>query len=74
MIFYAQDRLKFGNANICRPLIKQLNILQTDGIEINFRGYKVVKLISCVVIGDNLGVNSILGFTESFSANFYCRF
>jgi hypothetical protein len=25
------------------------------------------------VLGDNLGLNSILGFVESFSANHYCR-
>lgn len=26
-----------------------------------------------LVLGDNLGLNSILGFVESFSANYYCR-
>lgn len=26
------------------------------------------------MLGDNLGLNSTLGFVESFSANFYCRF
>ena len=25
------------------------------------------------IIGDNLGLNGILGFLENFSANFYCR-
>jgi len=25
------------------------------------------------VLGDNLGLNSVLGFDENFSANYYCR-
>ncbi|KYQ53376.1 hypothetical protein ALC60_07489 [Trachymyrmex zeteki] len=27
-----------------------------------------------LIIGDNLGLNSILGFTTSFNSNFFCRF
>ena len=26
-----------------------------------------------MILGDNLGLNSVLGFIESFNANFYCR-
>lgn len=72
-IFFTDDRRKFGNSAICKPLIDQLNILQTVGIPVNFKEYKFVKLIVCGVTGDNLGINSILGFTESFSSNYCCR-
>lgn len=27
-----------------------------------------------LILGDNLGLNSILGFDESFQANYFCRF
>lgn len=27
-----------------------------------------------LVVGDNLGVNTVLGFTKSFSSNFFCHF
>ncbi|KAF0712427.1 Uncharacterized protein FWK35_00025977 [Aphis craccivora] len=27
-----------------------------------------------LIVGDNLGVNSVLGFSRSFSATFFCRF
>lgn len=30
-------------------------------------------IIPSLVVGYNLGVNSALGFTESFSANYYCK-
>lgn len=35
-----------------------------------FRVHYILELI----FGDNLGLNTILEFSESFSANYYCRF
>lgn len=35
---------------------------------------KQIYFALCFVVGDNLGVHSILGLTESFSSNYYCRF
>lgn len=74
MLFFTEDRKKFGNAPIFKVLIDRLNILQNEGISVNYKQYSIIKLIPCVVTGDNLGVNSILGFTESFSSLHYCRF
>lgn len=44
------------------------------GIPCNESGYKIIRVISVLMLGDNAGQNSILGMVESFSANHYCRF
>lgn len=35
---------------------------------------QLVYFSLALIIGDNLGLHSILGFTESFMANYPCRF
>lgn len=37
-------------------------------------GERRIYFVLALVIGDNLGVNTILGFTQSFNHNFFCRF
>lgn len=37
-------------------------------------GNKTVYFVLRLVIGDNLGINTILGFVSSFSAYYFCRF
>ncbi|MCI4374945.1 hypothetical protein PGIGA_G00012370, partial [Pangasianodon gigas] len=49
-----------------------IKILETDGIELPFSTDRVYGTI-CQVTGDNLGMHSILGFTESFSGHYFCR-
>lgn len=71
MLFFTEDRKKFGNQVIFNKLVEKLNILQNNGISLNG---KIIKLITCVIGGDNLGMNSILGFMESFNSLYYCRF
>ncbi|XP_075167495.1 uncharacterized protein LOC142239588 [Haematobia irritans] len=71
MLFFTEDRKKFGNAVIFKQLIEKLNYLQNSGISICGT---TVKLITCFIGGDNLGMNSLLGFSESFSGLYYCRF
>jgi hypothetical protein len=34
---------------------------------------RVIQFQMVQILGDNLGLNSLLGYTESFSANHYCR-
>lgn len=35
---------------------------------------RTIKFIVCLILGDNLGVNDILGFTKGCNTNFFCRF
>lgn len=52
-----------------------LKDLEQNGIEININGdVKTVYFVLIAIIGDNLGINTVLGFTRSFQANFFCRF
>lgn len=73
MLFFADDRKTFSDKVLFRPLIDELNYLHTTGIEINFRTFKRIKLIVTLICGDNLGLNGILGFTESFRCHHFCR-
>jgi hypothetical protein len=74
LIFCSSDRAEFGNDEVFDVLIDEIKYLQNVGITVNVMGqehhvfFKMVQLF-----GDNLGLNSILGYTESFSANYYCR-
>lgn len=71
--FHSSDRLKFRNV-LFGPVINQLNTLSNEGFEINTPAYVVrVKVHVAAITGDNLGLDSIHGFVESFSANYSCR-
>lgn len=75
-LFHTQDRgyQSIPNKQMFSALIKELVSLQEDGIMICIDGKEIKIYFSLgLVLGDNLGLNSILGFVESFSANFYCR-
>lgn len=73
-LFFSDDRKIYGNSRMLQKIITELNYIATEGIVVDFRQYKIVKIITTVISGDNLGLNSVLGFTESFRANHYCRF
>ncbi|KAI8122546.1 hypothetical protein CVS40_6741 [Lucilia cuprina] len=79
MLLFSEDRKKFGNTIAFNALVNELNFLQQTGIELNnkivYRGRNItkIKIIPSLILGDNLGLNMILGFSESFSSNFYCR-
>ncbi|XP_008189972.1 uncharacterized protein LOC103311913 [Acyrthosiphon pisum] len=56
------------------PLIDELNFLQETGIDLSTPDYKGKLYFELgLILGDNLGLHSITGFTESFSSNFPCR-
>lgn len=64
-----------GNEKVFQLAIGDLKILESEGLELNVNGeVKIVYFALAVMLGDNAGINSILGFVESFSANYYCRF
>lgn len=73
MLFYSEDRKRFGN-KIFMHLIDELNYLRETGIlVINDDKCMKVKFQFFTPIGDNLGLNSMLGFMESFKALSFCR-
>lgn len=74
-LFYSNDRTKFGNKSIFKKLILDLKKLEEVGINIcvNNNEELNVKFVLITIAGDNLGLNSILGFPESFNATYFCR-
>lgn len=74
-LFHSSDLKEFGEQVIFSKLIDELNNLENNGITVTYDS-KEIHIYFCVALflGDNLALNSILGFQESFSANSFCRF
>lgn len=73
-IFKTKDHQFFGNDITFNTLVKTLKEISEDGIMLYINGEeKLVHFVLGMIIGDNLGLNSILGFTKSFNSNYYCR-
>ncbi|XP_066589332.1 uncharacterized protein [Prorops nasuta] len=73
-LVYAGDKKKSTNRQTFKTLIDELNFLSSEGILIKINGtVKKIKFQLMLIIGDNLGLNQVLGFVESFKANYFCR-
>jgi hypothetical protein len=49
-------------------------VLYLEGIQVNTKDFSgQVKIRMAQVTGDNLSIQTVLGFSDSFSANYYCR-
>lgn len=69
------DLTSFGNDKCLESLVNEINILESEGINISTGdGHFHVHFVLGIILGDNLGLNSLLEFNKSFSANFFCRF
>ena len=74
MLVHDADHKKFGNGVIFSKLIAEFNHLASEGILIETKTKKLrVFIILAALEGDNVGLNLILGYSRSFSANYYCR-
>jgi hypothetical protein len=73
-IFHTILKNHVGYAELFSWLVEALNLLNSNGISVHVNG-KIfnIKFQVGQVLGDNLGLNSLGGFVESFSANYYCR-
>nr|XP_054600874.1 uncharacterized protein LOC129164486 isoform X2 [Nothobranchius furzeri]XP_054600875.1 uncharacterized protein LOC129164486 isoform X2 [Nothobranchius furzeri] len=69
----AVDIKKYGYDQVLAPLLKDIAILEQDGIYISTLGQNVKGSVLCVA-ADNLGAHSISGLVENFSGPFVCRF
>lgn len=79
-IFYAAvakstDLKTFGNEKYFEILVEELKDMEINGVPIeNGDGtYSNVHFVLGLVMGDNLGSNSFLDFSKSFSSKFFCR-
>lgn len=72
--FNSLDRVKYGFAKILAPIVRDIKQLE-KGVDLRLRNGVVLHRRGTLVqlVGDNLGVNQICGFVESFSATHFCR-
>lgn len=69
-----QHHKSLGNKRMFIHVINQINKLCTKGISINVEGQtKQVYFILSHIMGDNLGLNTILGFIKNFNSSHCCR-
>lgn len=72
---YTSDREFHGNKKVFSNLIDELKYLEEVGLKIKINNEeKQIYLPLILIMGDNLGLNSLLGFAESFNAHYFCRF
>lgn len=75
LIFNSLDRTEFGNFAIFQKLISSIQYLENSGIDITIENKNYIVYFKMILIlGDNLGLHSIFNFSESFMANYPCRF
>lgn len=72
-LFHSEDLKKYGFDPILKPLVDDLKILETEGMQVPFSATPVKGSV-IQVTGDNLALHGLFGFVESFSANYCCRF
>lgn len=79
-IFYAvinssKDRQEFGNYAAYRTLLQELKYLKENGVELDLtQGKLKIYFKLGLILGDNLGLHTLLGFVENFNGNYCCRF
>lgn len=73
-LFYSKDRAQHGNPPVFSRVVNELNNLRKNGLTIHVDGKpEIVYFQLGLILGDNLGLNAILGFFESFNSNRPCR-
>ena len=73
-IVHAKHMKAFGNSAVFNKVIDDLNDLSRKGLIVYINGSKQTIHFACpLILGDNLGANTIEVFSQSFQANYYCR-
>lgn len=72
-LFHSQDIKKYGMNAILEPIVRDIKVLESTGINLPFSDQQIYGTVAQVT-GDNLGLHTVLGFVESFSARYFCRF
>lgn len=72
--------LKTEDLKLCSPnaviriIVNELLQLWKEGVAIHHNGEQInIKIVLAQLSGDNLGLHTILGFSEGFNANYPCR-
>lgn len=69
-----EDHKLFGNKKIFTYVLNEIRELVSNGIVINKNGQEInIFFKLCFIVGDNLGLNTILGFSANFNQSYCCR-
>lgn len=71
-LFHSEDLKKYGFGPILQPLLNDLKLLETRGIQVPFSDAPLRGTV-IQVTGDNLAIHGLFGMVESFSATHCCR-
>ena len=71
---YTEDLKKYGFKPVLEKFVAEMNLLSERGFSDTFPviGEQTVYASLCQVTCDNLALNGILGFIESFSCDYFC--
>ena len=72
-LFHTADIKRYGFDAILEPIVRDLKVLETIGIDLPFSDEPVKGSIAQVT-GDNLGLHTLFGYLESFNATYYCHY
>lgn len=74
-IFLLQLCQSKDEQNLFHHIVHALKSLEKDGLTININSQRYTIYFSlALILGDNLGIHSMLGLNESFNSTYYCRF
>jgi len=75
LLFNSIDREVYGFNKIFEPLLDDIKLLETRGLEVQVNGQSSVLFGTiCLFTADNLACHSLGGYLESFAANKSCHF
>ncbi|KAJ8676906.1 hypothetical protein QAD02_012693 [Eretmocerus hayati] len=73
-IFRSKDRVICGNEAVFSKVIDELNNLSDNGITVYVDGKNHDLFFdTCLLVGDNAGMNALVEMNESFVAKYFCR-
>ena len=74
LLVNSKDKKDVNDEDLFGKVIDELNFLREKGISIKVKNETYnIKFQVVLILGDNLGLNGLFGFVESFTANYYCR-
>ena len=65
---------KYGNKVINEEMLKDLELLETEGITVSKPYSRIVRAGLAIFVGDNLGLHQLAEMNSVFSSGFICRF
>lgn len=69
-----KDHVQYGNKIIFFNLVNQIKDLETNGLIINVNNKQQKVYFALIgILGDNLGLHTIFGFSKSFNSLYSCR-